>query len=36
MSREQKIDSVIQFNAGKGITVTRSQAEKALRDAGKL
>jgi hypothetical protein len=36
MTREQKIDSVIQFNAGKGITVTRSQAEKALRDAGKL
>jgi len=36
MSREQKIDSVIQFNAGKGVTVTRSQAEKALRDAGKL
>jgi hypothetical protein len=36
MTREQKIDSVIQFNAGKNITVTRSQAEKALRDAGKL
>ena len=36
MTREQKIDSVIQFNAGKGITVTRSQAEKALRDAKKL
>jgi len=36
MTREQKIDSVIQFNAGKGVTVTRSQAEKALRDAGKL
>ena len=36
MTREQKIDSVIQFNSSKGVTVTRSQAEKALRDAGKL
>jgi len=36
MTREQKIDAVIQFNAEKGRTVTRSQAEKKLRDAGKL
>jgi hypothetical protein len=36
MTREQMIDAVIQFNADKGRTVTRSQAEKALRDAKKL
>jgi len=38
MTREQKIDSVIKFNASKEtpVIVTRSQAEKALRDAGKL
>jgi len=36
MTREQKIDAVIQFNAGKGVTVTKSQAEQALRAAGKL
>lgn len=36
MSREQMIDLVIQHNASKGVTVTRSQAEKALRDAKKL
>ena len=38
MTREQKIDSVIKFNASKEtpVVVTRSQAEKALRDAGKL
>jgi len=35
-SRDQLIDSVVQFNASKGKTITRSQAEKALRDAGKL
>jgi hypothetical protein len=38
MTREQKIDAVIKFNAAKEtpVLVTRSQAEKALRDAGKL
>jgi len=38
MTREQKIDAVIKFNAAKEtpVIVTRSQAEKALRDAGKL
>lgn len=36
MTRDQKIEAVIQFNAGKGVTVTRSQAEQALRAAGKL
>lgn len=36
MTKEQLIDRVIEFNAGKGVTVTRSQAEKALRDAKKL
>ena len=35
-SRDQLIDSVVQFNASKGKNITRSQAEKALRDAGKL
>jgi hypothetical protein len=36
MNREQKIDAVIRFNASKGVTVSPQQAEKALRDAGKL
>jgi hypothetical protein len=36
MTKEQMIDAVIQFNAEKGRAVTRSQAEKALRDAKKL
>jgi len=36
MTREQKIDAVIRFNANKGVTVSPQQAEKALRDAGKL
>jgi len=38
MTKDQLIDSVIKFNAAKEtpVIVTRSQAEKALRDAGKL
>jgi hypothetical protein len=36
MTREQKIDAVVRFNASKGVTVSPQQAEKALRDAGKL
>ena len=38
MTKDQLIDSVIKFNATKEtpVIVTRSQAEKALRDAGKL
>ena len=36
MTREQKIDAVIQYNSSKGVTVTKSQAEQALRAAGKL
>jgi hypothetical protein len=36
MSKDQMIESVVQFNANKGKTITRSQAEKALRDAGKI
>jgi hypothetical protein len=38
MTKDQLIDSVIKFNATKDtpVIVTRSQAEKALRDAGKL
>ena len=36
MNREQKIDAVIRFNARNGVTVSPQQAEKALRDAGKL
>jgi hypothetical protein len=35
-SKEQKIDSVIQFNASKGKTITRLQAEQKLREAGQL